>query len=813
MLLQSAGIMRAGSDALDNGITALEAARIGGVLSLYAGSGAYGGIVQYSVQAAPVVVSSVVFPPNLTAVAADRLVLAAGGVPTLFHGGDGAGLQGYVLDPSGRIGAATTVSLSDAAARAAEGGFALAEALLTFADTAAALFPQGTAPAIADLKPLDLQGATAVLTANPMDDTVRAYRSHNGALVEFGRMGAAQGLGLAAPSAIEVVTLGGVSYVLVAGTGSDSVSVMRVDPVAGLVPVEHRIDNGFSRFASVQALGVAAQGDHAFVVAGGADHGLTVWRLLPDGRLVPVQTLADDATTSLHTVTAIEAVIDVGVLHVFASAQGEGGVSHFTMALDTLGSVLTGTEGPELMQGGADDDVLVAQGDLDTLIGGAGDDVLVSDGAGIVLTGGAGADLFVMDAASGVTRITDFERGLDRIDMTRLPMLRDLGALNVVSTASGATIDYRAQTIVVQAADNAPLTLADLVPQGLAGGDVVPFVPIRPTAPPGVRLTGTAARDTLIGTPDSDTLEGGDMDDTLDGGAGDDVLIGGSGRDLLTALSGYNQFFGDLGADRLEGGGEGDYLSGGEGADTIKGWDGDDTILSGGGRDHIVAGNGNDLVMLDRGRNRAFMGEGDDTVAGGTGKDRLAGAAGNDVLDGGAGNDLIGGGIGDDILRGGDGNDRLFGKKGHDLLEGGEGHDGLWGYDDDDTLRGGGGNDFLVGGNGNDAIHGGDGVDTLRGAPGNDTLWGDEGADVFEFFSDHEQNTIMDFDAASGDTIGVQQAMWWWRGSLSAAQVVQEYGHVGAEGVVLDFSGLGGCQIVVIDEFDPGAVAAALHFF
>lgn len=55
----------------------------------------------------------------------------------------------------------------------------------------------------------------------------------------------------------------------------------------------------------------------------------------------------------------------------------------------------------------------------DTLSGGDGDDSLEGDGGNDILTGGAGVDLFVYNGtADGVDTITDFEVGVDKIQVS-----------------------------------------------------------------------------------------------------------------------------------------------------------------------------------------------------------------------------------------------------------------------------------------------------------------------------------------------------------------------------------------------------------
>ena len=85
----------------------------------------------------------------------------------------------------------------------------------------------------------------------------------------------------------------------------------------------------------------------------------------------------------------------------------------------------TGSTGNNVITGGAGNDVLSGAAGNDTLLGGAGADTLIG-GAGVDrFTGGAGADVFRLGAVteSGLTAalrdvITDFQKGVDRIDLS-----------------------------------------------------------------------------------------------------------------------------------------------------------------------------------------------------------------------------------------------------------------------------------------------------------------------------------------------------------------------------------------------------------
>ena len=739
MRLQLEGVIATGVDLLDAGITDLEVAMIDGAVHLYATTGRNGGLTEYVVGAdgQAQVSSSVIFPPSITGVVSDNIVLVtgAGGVTLAMVGSRAQGLMGYTLGEGGEVGA-----FANTAWDAAQGNAGYLSALIEMSDATIALFPGGyDCTQVIELVSVTIGNRAFVLTACADADGVAAFQVDpvTGALTATDVVGAQQGLGVSAPTAIEVVQVGGQTFVILAAAGTSSLSVMRLTANGTLEPTDHVVDTGATRFEGVQALGVAQAGDHVFVVVGGADNGLTLFQLLPDGSLVTIQSLGDSAATALFRVTSISVIVEGDTLHVFAGSQNEGGVTQFSLDLSSLGDVLTGTAAAQVLNGTGKADLLIAVGANDTLNGGAGDDILVTGGNGTRMGGGAGADIFVIKEGSGATGITDFQRGQDALDLSDLPMLRDISQLTITTTATGATISYRGHVITVTAADGRPLTANDLFPGGFAWGDRFDFYPIEPD--PVDPTPDDAGNDSLSGTTGDDSLSGGGGKDTLSGGSGNDLLDGGADDDVLNGGDGNDSLLGQAGNDTLDGGTGDDTLRGGDGADRLLGMEGNDLLDGGAGDDLLYGGDGNDSLSGQAGNDTLEGGKGNDTLLGGDGNDRLVGLDGNDLLDGGEDNDTLLGGGGADRLLGGGGNDwadggggrdRLYGGAGNDTLKGGAGLDQLWGEDGNDLLDGGGGRDTLYGGAGDDSLLGGAGPDRLEGEAGNDTLRGGGGRDV-----------------------------------------------------------------------------------
>jgi len=333
---------------------------------------------------------------------------------------------------------------------------------------------------------------------------------------------------------------------------------------------------------------------------------------------VHLQSLAHATGRGLADVTALTAARVGDAIQVFVASGSEAGLSQFEISLDTLGKVIRGTGGDQLT-GSAADDLIVAGAAYGKLKGSGGDDTLVSGPAGSVLTGGDGADLFVLRPTTGQLRLTDFEPGLDTLDLTGFPMLRSPAQLTVETTATGLQLWFGDTRITINSRDGAPLDTDDLWPGGFDGPDRMLVL----SGPSSTLIRGTVKDDILIGGGDRDRVLAGAGNDTIRAGAGRDIVVGGAGQDKAS---------GQVGNDRLTGGKGHDILLGGKGRDGLKGGAGNDILKGGAGNDRLVGGAGSD------------------TLLGSKGGDRLKGGAGNDILTGGAGNDRLVGGDGGDTF-------------------------------------------------------------------------------------------------------------------------------------------------------------------
>ncbi len=726
-------MLGAGIDAFVTNVTDLDIAWIGGQPRLYAvtrpGIGGYAAFGIGAASGAATPIAQVSFGPAVGHLGTPALTVTGGanGGMILPAGLSGAAQATYALTASGGFGgvvsfaagsgpaddlvAIETLSINGQQYLLAARDGAAAPIVYSLSGSGSVTLAQtgGSASAGAGIDALTsvvVEGAHYVIAASAAGERITSHAlSAAGGLSLADTVDSTSGIGFSAPTGLATATVAGTAFVIAGAGVSSSLTVFRVLAGGELFAVDHVVDTLLTRFQGVTALETLMIGGRAYVFVGGGDDGITVLELLPDGRLIHRTTLADTATTTLADVTAIAAALTGTRAQVFVTSASETGITQFDFGFGTAGQVIVAPVGAAL--GGSGDDLLVAGAGTTALAGGAGDDVLVGGGAGgaALLTGGTGSDIFVLSPHAGTIHITDYQVGIDRLDLTSFPLLRGLGQMTAVMTATGAELRYQGTTIRIDSITGSSIPISAFAETDLFG--LLRFSP-----PAAVDyLPGTAGDDVLVASDLGTTLVGLGGNDDLRGGAGDDTIDGGSGNDRLFGGLGNDLIFGGVGFDTLDGGSGNDQLFGGLGIDQLFGGVGFDTLDGGAG---------------------------DDRLFGGLGLDRLFGGDGNDWLEGGGHNDWLSGGLG---------NDTLFGGFGFDRLEGLGGDDRLFGQLGDDQLFGGFGHDWLDGGAHNDRLLGAEGSDTLIGGSGNDTMTGGADADTFIFADGFGVDVITDFDA------------------------------------------------------------------
>ncbi|MGJ8587566.1 MAG: calcium-binding protein [Yoonia sp.] len=501
-----------------------------------------------------------------------------------------------------------------------------------------------TTARIAAVAMATVEGQRFVLTTSETQNglTARAVDSA-GDIVNETTIGADDGLWISAPTALETATVGDATFAILAAAGSSSLSVVEIGADGRMTVRDHLLDARDTRFGGVTSLEVIQSAGKTYVIAGGADDGVSVFLLLAGGLLVHRATIEDTVDFGLDNVSALAAWDSVGGIDIFVASSSEPGVTQLEFNTGLAGVALTATLAGGLLAGTAGDDILQGHNGDDVITAGQGDDIL-RDGAGAdVLSGGSGADVFILSADGTTDTITDFMLGEDSIDLSLWPMLRDISQLFISVRSDGMVISYGDEVLIVQSSDGGPidyraLTTADLIgatrlPVGITPGYPGPATPVPdlgnpPQDPPAdqggensaltaLQIIGAGNLDQLRDTmsdaggagPNGLTIDGADTAETLFGsdwfdlifaGGGDDTVYGGSGDDTVFGRAGNDCLNGDDGADTLLGGAGDDWLDGGNGQDMLNGGAGADTFIFNHGVDVIADfEQGIDQIILD----------------------------------------------------------------------------------------------------------------------------------------------------------------------------------------------------------------------
>ncbi|RLK07496.1 dockerin type I domain-containing protein [Ruegeria conchae] len=492
MKLQFESVVATGTAALDSGIGDTALKTFNGETYLYSITGPGGGIVSWQLgsEVSPQEIDQQYFDASIS------YQVGRSGIPIQLASGDqlildvdtATGLIGYDLNPDGSIGSIReTNTLSGGGDISAATQLTVGtNEILTLAQTDTGQLAtyhinvDGTlnvinsvAGSADELRALQVGSKHFVMAIDAASSSIQPYLvdQNSGVLSAVDGNTSIQSLGISAPNAIEVVQAYGKSWVVVAGSQSNSIGVMELGDDGQLRPTNHVLDTLHTRFESVQDLSVIEVEGRVFVLAGGGDDGVTLFTMTPDGQLIHMDSLADTLETGLQNVESLSIAHVGDELQVFATSQTDPGITHLSVSVADLGIV---SQGFGSVTGTAQDDLL-SGGILDsTLNGGAGGDILITGTSSTIMTGGAGADVFVIRQSSGPTVISDFQAGTDRLDLSHYPFLRTPAQLDFTSTATGARITYLEETIDLISDSNTPLTSTQMFGSGFGGPDHIP---------------------------------------------------------------------------------------------------------------------------------------------------------------------------------------------------------------------------------------------------------------------------------------------------------------------------------------------------
>lgn len=617
-------------------------------------------------------------------------------------------------------------------------------------------------------------GQTHLLSARRTADgnevlSLTTYNASTQSLNETATLDQTTGFAVAHVSALSFAQVGGKSFAVIAAAGSSSLTVVEIGADGSLALRDHVLDSRDIRIGGAAALDTLMVGDRAFVVAGGADDGVTLLEVMPDGQLLARATLEDGLNSGLNNVSALQLVQQGNKLLIMVGGQSERGVTVLEWDLGQIGVTLSDGENGALVTGSGDD-VVMGTRDSQFISGGAGNDVLIASANNQRLNGGAGADVFLVRQGVQTVTVNAFERGIDRFDPSGWPGLMDMSHITLTPRTGGVTLNFFGRTAHILSADGNALTLADITADQRPLNRIDPSLLLAPSeggSPSGVgqwSYTPAPGAPPLINPREYETPtdEPGGLTTQQVLGRYTEALPDepkeiASAPEVLSASAPRSA----SGAQNVSGGAGNDVLAGSGSDDELFGWQGDDIIFTYDANDLVWGGLGNDTICAAGGDDVLCGGDGDDMISGGAGQNSLWAATGNDVVHGGSGAERLGGGDGNDMLHAYGGDDIIYGGDGYDTIVAGDGNDTIWGGDGDDLIAGGAGSDSIAGGG------------------GADHLWGNDGADRFVFYRNYGVSHLRDFDPSEGDHVALGQ--WLFDGDMPTITELIERHHRASE--------------------------------
>jgi serralysin len=301
---------------------------------------------------------------------------------------------------------------------------------------------------VSDTATVTLGGQDYLLTLSALENGLTSYAvGPHGRATLIDSLGNHDNLAVSGAAALQVMQVAGVTYAVIASTGSSSVSVVRVNDMGCLFLTDHMVDDLSTRFARTAVLDSFTAMDRSFVVTAGTDAGVTVLELLPGGQLQHMTTGVFETGAGMEAVTGLEVAVNGTTVSIFVTDATTTRLQQIDLSIANLGGVITSQAGTAT--GTAQDDLIWGRAGAETLLGGAGDDFIYAGGGADVMVGGSGADVFVM--GDGTARITDYAQHSDRIDLSAWGHVYTAAALTITATQTGATITLNGHTVTVEA--------------------------------------------------------------------------------------------------------------------------------------------------------------------------------------------------------------------------------------------------------------------------------------------------------------------------------------------------------------------------
>lgn len=436
--------------------------------------------------------------------------------------------------------------------------------------------------------------------------------------VEICSVDAQGGLPISDFSGVEYLDLGGRDFVIASGSENSALVVLEIDRDLNFHLRDYVVDDRSTWFDDVRAFDVANYRDRGFILAAGAERGLSLFEMMSDGRLILRDQWWGTQARPYDRVSQIELFVMDDRLMAYLGYHGEGRAR--ILDLELSGIAQPDQDKAEL------DQRIFANDTGDAVAGGQGQDI-VYDGLGSdALTGNQGGDQFVLRADGVMDWITDFDPEEDILDLSLWSMLYSVSQLKQERLGSDWYVYFGDETLRITTVSGTaapPLESKNTVflsrydvslgaveteitpstPDPLGAGTTLITDQTQTIAPPDTAnyvIESQGYQGASVSTQTVFTWLAGWVDQGITyapskGGAPpragtdqDDHYMGSRWPNTYMALRGQDYVYGAGGDDTLSGGEGADHLFGGVGDDILIGDQGDDYLVGGAGADRFV---------------------------------------------------------------------------------------------------------------------------------------------------------------------------------------------------------------------------------
>ena len=171
--------------------------------------------------------------------------------------------------------------------------------------------------------------------ASGIDDGIEAFSlNQSGTLNHISTIRPWQTTGFDAIQDMLTIEVEGKDFLITAAAGTSSLTSFLVHQSGNLFEQDHLIDDLNARFYGVRDIAHVRDGWRDFIIAGGADDGVTVFEFYPNGTLEVVAVIEDDFGTALQNVSAVAGAVVNNAIQILAGSDVEHGLSQFEFTPD-----------------------------------------------------------------------------------------------------------------------------------------------------------------------------------------------------------------------------------------------------------------------------------------------------------------------------------------------------------------------------------------------------------------------------------------------------------------------------------------------